>query len=359
MDQPVRRTLSLVISALAAALLVAEVSAQIYFRVHQGHWLMHDAAFTSSDAIPYTMPVQDRREYSLRPGFSDGLQNIDARGFRVTLPAAQPGERVIVVIGDSIPFGAGVSDSETYPSLLARQLRADARPLGVVNAGVSSYNTQQSFDRLRIDVLRHFKPEQIAAVIFNATNDISLVDYNRGFYTPGMTWARGRNLVPLRPPWQRVALAYYASDPAPKPAPPDVPYATRADEDNAMLDHVRTSLREALGYWAQWQTPIILLPINPFYYQIRNQQKNGQLRVLQEVYKGRLTEMDDWDALTRRFNHLLEEVAAEYPNARYLETRDIFDDADRNSIYEGYSHLSPSGHQLMAKILVAALPLDR
>ena len=343
-------------SALVAALVLAEVAGQIYFRGHQGHWLMQDPAFTSSEAIPYTMPVRDRRQYSLRPGFSDGQQNVDARGFRVTVPADQPGDRVVVVIGDSIPFGAGVPDVETYPSVLAQQLRADGRQLSVVNAGVASYNTQQSFDRLRIDVLRHFKPEQIAAVVFNATNDISLVDYNRGFYAPGLTWARGRNLVPLRPPWQRFALAYYASPTDQAPARPEVAYASRADEDDAMIDHVRTSLREALGYWAQWRTPIILLPINPFYYQIRNQQKNGKLRVLQEVYKGRLTEMDDWDALTRRFNQVLEETAAEYPNVRYLETRAIFDDEDRDAGYAGYSHLSPAGHQLMAKILFTAMP---
>lgn len=350
--------LRVVFIALVAALVLAEVAGQIYFRGHRGHWLMQDAAFASSTAIPYTMPVRDRRQYSLRPGFSDGLQNVDARGFRVSVPADRPGDRVVVVIGDSVPFGASVRDDETYPSVLARQLRADGRQLGVVNAGVASYNTQQSFDRLRIDVLRHFKPEQIAAVIFNATNDISLVDYNRGYYVPGMTWARGRNLVPLRPPWQRFALAYYASPADQRPAGPAVPYASRAAEDDAMLDHVRTNLREALGYWAQWKTPIILLPINPFYYQIRNLQKNGRLRVMDDVYHGRLTEMKDWDALTRRFNQLLEETAAEFPNVRFLETRAIFDDEDRDSAYDGYSHLSPAGHQLTAKILATAFPSD-
>lgn len=353
------RLLRAVPSALLAALVLGEVGGQLYFRSQQGHWLMQDAAFSSSTAIPYTMPVRDRRQYSLRPGFSDGLHNIDARGFRVTVPADQPGQRVVVVIGDSVPFGAGVRDDETYPSVLAKFLRADGRQLGVVNAGVASYNTQQSFDRLRIDVLSHFKPEQIAAIVFNATNDISLVDYNRGYYVPGLTWARGRNLIPLRPPWQRLALAYYAS-PAVQPlSGPAVAYASRAAEDDAMLDHVRTSLREALAYWAPWKTPIVLLPINPFYYQFRNLQKNGRLRVMDDVYHGRLTEMKDWDALTRRFNQLLEETAAEFPDARFLETREIFDDEDRDSAYDGYSHLAPPGHALMAKILIRALPLDQ
>ena len=49
----------------------------------------------------------------------------------------------IVCLGDSITAGVGVSEGETYPDLLARQLRAD-----VVNAGVSGNTAEDGLARV-------------------------------------------------------------------------------------------------------------------------------------------------------------------------------------------------------------------
>jgi lysophospholipase L1-like esterase len=118
-----------------------------------------------------------------------------------------------------------------------------------------------------------------------------------------------------------------------------------------MLQGVRSNLREQLAFWNDRQVLIVLMPFNPFYYQLAHQEKNADLRVLREVYHNNLKEMTEWDGLIRRLNDVLRAVAAEFPNTRYLETRAIFDEEDRNVIYGDYAHFYPKGHVRMAEVL--------
>jgi hypothetical protein len=90
-----------------------------------------------------------------RPGASapmgGGRATLNARGYRgreLTLP--KPGDRTrVVVLGDSIAFGYGVSDEQTFPHLL------DARNDGVevANLGVEGYGPGQELLVLRRDGL--------------------------------------------------------------------------------------------------------------------------------------------------------------------------------------------------------------
>ncbi len=346
---------ALVILVLLTIALV-EVMGQLYYRWSRGRWLWREEEFKTNVYVPYTIPVSDRREFALRPGFKDEITTIDEHGFRATVPEPRAGERVVVNLGDSVPFGAGAANADTYSSRLAKLFRERNILLGVINAGVSSYNTRQSFDRLRIDVGRYYKPSEIAAVTFTAANDISQVFYFAASYTPDTTWARARNLVPLRPAWQQLATGHYVSTvfdtyrhrPIVSAA---ATTSTNRSPEEVMLEGVRSDMREQLAYWNQHHVLIVLTPFNPFYYQLAHQEKNADLRVLREVYKNNLKEMPEWDGLIRRYNDVLRAVAAEFPNARYLETRAIFDEEDRNLIYGDYAHFVPNGHQRMAEVL--------
>jgi acyl-CoA thioesterase-1 len=51
--------------------------------------------------------------------------------------AAAAGERVVVVLGDSLTAGLGVAAHEAFPALLEARLRREGYPHRVVNAGVS------------------------------------------------------------------------------------------------------------------------------------------------------------------------------------------------------------------------------
>jgi lysophospholipase L1-like esterase len=70
---------------------------------------------------------------------------INSRGLRNPEVAAarEPGVRRIVVLGDSLTFGWGVSEAETYPRTLERLLNQSGRRYDVINAGVGNYNTAQ------------------------------------------------------------------------------------------------------------------------------------------------------------------------------------------------------------------------
>jgi lysophospholipase L1-like esterase len=77
----------------------------------------------------------------------DGLARINHLGFRgpeLTLP--KPKDRFhLVVLGDSITFGAGVNDDETFCAQLEQMLRQkfSDREFVVINCGVSGYDTRQ------------------------------------------------------------------------------------------------------------------------------------------------------------------------------------------------------------------------
>jgi len=84
--------------------------------------------------------------WALRPGFADRTRDgrvvhINDRGFRGPVPPDSPpgGRRRVILLGDSVTFGTGVEDSETFAAGLGRK----ASGWEVVNLGVSGYGTDQ------------------------------------------------------------------------------------------------------------------------------------------------------------------------------------------------------------------------
>lgn len=98
--------------------------------------------------------------YTLRSGFRgreialggefDATVAVDAQGLRVQPHTAPPPPKVLTV-GDSMTFGEGVTDGQTYSAVLERALGAR-----VDNAGVPGYSSTQMLGRLRryLPVLR-------------------------------------------------------------------------------------------------------------------------------------------------------------------------------------------------------------
>lgn len=62
------------------------------------------------------------------------------------VPPKLQSEYRILVLGDSVTFGFGMGESETFTSRLERALRATSdRSVRVINSGVGGYNTVQEY----------------------------------------------------------------------------------------------------------------------------------------------------------------------------------------------------------------------
>lgn len=84
-------------------------------------------------------------------------------GFRDTdHPKQKPqGTFRIVVIGDSISVGSGISRMRyVFPSLVEKKLRHAGKKVEVINLGVHGYNTQQEVETLRVKGLQ-FEPDLV------------------------------------------------------------------------------------------------------------------------------------------------------------------------------------------------------
>lgn len=112
----------------------------------------------SIDPGAYTPVSTPGVEYTLRPnwrGESYGVPVVtNAWGFRGPEPATD-GTGAIVFIGDSLTFGFGVREEETYPHLFGEALRSGGEDVQIVNLAVPGYNADQAVAVLaaRIDSL--------------------------------------------------------------------------------------------------------------------------------------------------------------------------------------------------------------
>ncbi len=89
----------------------------------------------------------------------------DGNGFRLPDPATEarrtPGDRVVVALGDSVTFGWGAGDSETFPAqlenLLAKQ--CPGRHTTVHNAGIGNSNSSMEYYRYKLHIRPHIHPD--------------------------------------------------------------------------------------------------------------------------------------------------------------------------------------------------------
>jgi lysophospholipase L1-like esterase len=120
--------------------------------------------------------------FGLRPGAEariahtgDVVYTINAAGFRDRLYPQQkpPGTFRVVVMGDSIVFGYGVSLEDSFAKRLERALaaRAGARPIEVLSLGVNGYNPYTEA-ALLADVGVRYQPDLVlVAFCINDLND--------------------------------------------------------------------------------------------------------------------------------------------------------------------------------------------
>jgi lysophospholipase L1-like esterase len=102
--------------------------------------------------------------WRLVPGLSNEALRVNALGFRggdVEIPKPN-GTFRIVALGDSMTFGFGVFDDQTYAARLAERL-SDRGRVEVVNAGVTGYSSWQS-RKYYETVVRRLDPDLVVAM---------------------------------------------------------------------------------------------------------------------------------------------------------------------------------------------------
>jgi len=93
-----------------------------------------------------------REGWAGEQSWTGGYSSINAQGLRDDRPAGPkaPGEKRLLVLGDSVTFGATVRTDEAYPRVLEGELARAGRPWRVLNAGVTSYDAAQEADWLEL-----------------------------------------------------------------------------------------------------------------------------------------------------------------------------------------------------------------
>src|SRR5262249_35805545 len=97
-----------------------------------------------------------------RNNFTGRRVTIDANGLRLVPGAPAAAARTVLCLGNSVTFGYGLADSETYESQI--QTRLDGRMPGrwrFLNAGVNGYNQYLVRRRLEELIARGIRPDLI------------------------------------------------------------------------------------------------------------------------------------------------------------------------------------------------------
>lgn len=145
----------------------------------------HPLPFRGDDP-EYTRRITKRGEYVL---------NTNADGFRGTREYSEdPGEGVIRIgtIGDSITFGFGVADDESYPAVLEELLSEHGR-YEVINAGVHSYDSSRGLRALRSRLLAYHP--HVVTLCVGVNDSVSIPEHRE--LEGGQLWLSDRRYEEL------------------------------------------------------------------------------------------------------------------------------------------------------------------
>lgn len=112
-----------------------------------------------------------RENWAGKWSWTGGYARINAQGIRDDAPVLgkQPGERRLLILGDSVTFGASVATDQTYPQRLQAELATRGSNVRVLNGGVTSYDPSQEADWLELFGWK-LEPDQLAVAF--CANDL-------------------------------------------------------------------------------------------------------------------------------------------------------------------------------------------
>jgi len=103
--------------------------------------------------------------YRLKPGFSsyfetregEVLASINEKGLRGPSKSYEnpEGNKRVLVMGGSIPFGSGFSFEESYTSKLEKKLKAKGEKVEIINGAVPAYQFSQQYDFYKEELYKY------------------------------------------------------------------------------------------------------------------------------------------------------------------------------------------------------------
>ncbi|HEV3075273.1 MAG TPA: GDSL-type esterase/lipase family protein [Thermoanaerobaculia bacterium] len=180
-------------AVLGTSLLVALAAAEVGLRLISKYWLtVYDV-----EMWRYARQIKTLSSYpgvveEQRPNASAFLMGAKVRteehGFRLPDPETQarrrPGNRLAVALGDSLTFGWGVPEGQTFPDQLERLLSARCpaaagRAVTVANAGIGNCNTSMEVQRYKLRIRPYMHPDWvILGFSFNDAEPDAVPDTN-------------------------------------------------------------------------------------------------------------------------------------------------------------------------------------
>jgi lysophospholipase L1-like esterase len=133
-----------------------------------------------SSRIVYRLSENADRKYEFIPGksgWASGTKvsvNQDGHRGRAALTEEFDGTRILI-LGDSIAFGHGVTVEESFSDILHLNLNESGEKFEVLNLGVPGYDTIQEVAFLK-DVAERYKPDYV--LLMFCLNDLALVTIN-------------------------------------------------------------------------------------------------------------------------------------------------------------------------------------
>jgi len=184
-------------AVLGTSLLVALGAAEVGLRLISKYWLtVYDV-----EMWRYARQIKMLSTYpgvveEQRPNASAFLMGAKVRteehGFRLPDPETQarrrPGNRLAVALGDSLTFGWGVPEGQTFPDQLERLLSArcpaaGGRAVTVANAGIGNCNTSMEVQRYKLRIRPYMHPDWvILGFSFNDAEPDAVPDTNPPYW---------------------------------------------------------------------------------------------------------------------------------------------------------------------------------
>ena len=319
----------LVLLGLAAGL---EGAARLFLR-SDSHALFADTELRTRGR-PFVEP-HPTRGFALKPGFEDGLYQIDGDGFRRGLPAAAEAPRWIL-LGESTTFGWGVGNGDTYPAQLQALLAAQGRQVRVINAGVPSYSSSQVLRYLDELLATGKKPERVLINIM----------WNDVWYSTVLNWYPELLIYQQPPYWlstllqHSVLLRRILMQPLPA-------QAQLVDRFNAeALAHYRDNLRAMLKLAADRGVAAALVE-PPFTPALLPEEGLNEFHV-------RYTRPFFLE-VAARYRAAMAEVAAEFGVPVIDHRLSLSKGGGSSQYFLDLLHPTPEGNRMMAEDVVASL----
>lgn len=144
-------------------------------------WLRYTIPPMQEGAL-YEYSAQSKRFKLMKPradvrifGARVQTNELGFRDNRASIPAKEPDEFRIAVIGDSFTFGPGVEYEHLYTSLLRSRLARTHPEVRVINLAVEGYNIIQ-YEAVLEELGQRLQPDLIVLAMF-PVNDFELDDY--------------------------------------------------------------------------------------------------------------------------------------------------------------------------------------